>query len=273
MPEFNEPFSPIKINAMQIQFSKYQGTGNDFVIIDNRLGDINLSQTQIAFLCDRKKGIGADGLMLLGVAEGFDFKMTYYNADGTEGSMCGNGGRCLTQYAFDNGIVKEHYMFIAIDGPHEATIDKNGWVYLKMSDVNAVEKGDNFLIANTGSPHYIEFVTDIKNVAVVEKGKAIRYNERFSKEGINVNFVEKQTDKLFVRTYERGVENETLSCGTGVTAAALLANINNLGEHTINIETLGGNLAVSFNNKGDNNFDNIWLKGPGTFVFKGTISV
>jgi diaminopimelate epimerase len=258
---------------MNIQFSKYQGTGNDFVIIDNRLGDINLSEAQIAFLCNRKKGIGADGLMLLGVAEGFDFKMTYYNADGTEGSMCGNGGRCLTQYAFDKGIVKDTYLFIAIDGPHEATIDKNGWVYLKMADVNDVEKGADFLVTNTGSPHYIEFVTDINNVDVFTKGKAIRYNERFSKEGINVNFVEKQTDKLFVRTYERGVENETLSCGTGVTAAALLANINNLGEHNVNIETLGGNLAVSFNNKGDNKFDNIWLKGPGTFVFNGTISI
>jgi diaminopimelate epimerase len=258
---------------MKIQFSKYQGTGNDFVIIDNRSGDINLSEAQIAFLCDRKKGIGADGLMLLGVADGYDFKMTYFNADGTEGTMCGNGGRCLTQFAFDNGIVKAHYLFIAIDGPHEANIDNNGWVHLKMSDVNAVEKGSDFLVTNTGSPHYIEFVTDIKNVDVFSKGKAIRYNERFSKEGINVNFVEKQTDKLFVRTYERGVENETLSCGTGVTAAALLANIDNQGEHSINIETLGGKLAVSFNNKGNSTFENIWLKGPGTFVFKGTISI
>lgn len=258
---------------MTIQFSKYQGTGNDFVIIDNRLGNVHLTEAQIAFICDRKKGIGADGLMLLGVAEGFDFKMTYYNADGTEGTMCGNGGRCLTQYAFDNGIVKENYLFIAIDGPHEASIAKNGWVHLKMSNVNAVEKGDKFLVTNTGSPHYIEFVNDIKNVDVYTKGKAVRYNDRFSKEGINVNFVEKQKDKIFVRTYERGVENETLSCGTGVTAAALLSNIDNLGEHTIAIETLGGNLAVSFNNKGNNTFDNIWLMGPGTFVFKGDITL
>lgn len=262
---------------MKITFSKYQGTGNDFVIIDNRENNIVLTTEQIAFICDRKKGIGADGLMLLGNKEGFDFSMTYYNANGLEGSMCGNGGRCLTQFAYDLGLNKKHFSFIAIDGPHEATINEDGWVYLKMSDVHAVEKnidGDvTFFVLNTGSPHYIEMVDNINSVDVFALGQMIRYNERFKTEGINVNFVQQQDDKIFVRTYERGVENETLSCGTGVTAAALISGIEKLGEQTIQIETLGGKLAVRFNNKGDQVFDNIWLMGPGTFVFNGTMDI
>jgi len=256
---------------MELHFSKYQGTGNDFVILDNRDGSVQLSPSQIAFLCDRRKGIGADGLMLLGNSEGYDFSMTYYNADGNEGSMCGNGGRCLVQFAYDNGIHKAHYNFIAVDGPHEASIDHHGWVHLKMTDVNAVETADQFSVTNTGSPHYIQMVDDIKAVDVFTLGKSIRYNDRFAKEGINVNFVEQQNDQLFVRTYERGVENETYSCGTGVTAAAIISCLHKEGEHKVPIETLGGKLAVSLNNKGGNHFDNIWLMGPGTFVFKGMI--
>ncbi len=262
---------------MKISFSKYQGTGNDFVIIDNRQNNIVLTTEQIAFICDRKKGIGADGLMLLGNKEGYDFEMIYYNANGLEGSMCGNGGRCLTQFASDIGLNKKQFNFIAIDGPHESTINEDGWVYLKMSDVNAVEKNiDNeipFFVLNTGSPHYIEMVDSINSVDVFGLGQMIRNNDRFKSEGININFVEQQDDKIFVRTYERGVENETLSCGTGVTAAALISGIEKLGEQTIQIETLGGKLAVRFNNKGDQVFDNIWLMGPGTFVFSGSITV
>lgn len=262
---------------MNIHFSKYQGTGNDFVIIDNRQNNIKLSTEQIAFICDRKKGIGADGLLLLGNSEGFDFSMTYYNANGIEGSMCGNGGRCLTQYAYDIGLNKKHFNFIAIDGPHEATIHQDGWVYLKMGDVNAVEKnieGDiTFFVLNTGSPHYIEMVDNIHSVDIFALGQKIRYNERFKQEGINVNFVQLENDTLFVRTYERGVENETLSCGTGVTAAALIAGIEKLGKQTIQIATMGGQLAVQFNNKGDHSFDQIWLMGPGTFVFKGSMDL
>ena len=262
---------------MNIQFSKYQGTQNDFVIIDNRAGDIKLSEVQIEFICDRRKGIGADGLMLLGTAAGYDFSMTYYNANGKEGSMCGNGGRCLTQYAFDLGIKKDTYSFIAIDGPHESKIDAAGWVHLKMIDVKVVEKnieGDvTFYVLNTGSPHYIEFVDSVNSVDIVGLGQMIRYNERFKAEGINVNFVQQDEGQLFVRTYERGVENETFSCGTGVTASALIAGIEKLGEQRINIETLGGKLAVSFNNRGDNIFDNIYLMGPGTFVFSGALDI
>ena len=262
---------------MNIKFSKYQGTQNDFVIIDNRGGDIKLSTDQIQFLCDRRKGVGADGLMLLGNANGYDFSMTYYNADGKEGTMCGNGGRCLTQYAFDKGIKKDVYTFIAIDGPHESKIDQNGWVHLKMSDVKAVEKNIEgevtFFVLDTGSPHYVEMVDNVNSVDVVALGQMIRYNERFKQVGINVNFVAQEENQLFVRTYERGVENETFSCGTGVTASALVAGIDKLGAQNISIETLGGKLAVSFNNRGDNAFDNIWLMGPGTFVFNGSLDI
>lgn len=262
---------------MKINFSKYQGTGNDFVIIDNRQNNIVLTTEQIAFICDRKKGIGADGLMLLDNKEGYDFEMIYYNANGLEGSMCGNGGRCLTQFAYDIGLNKKQFNFIAIDGPHESTINEDGWVYLKMSDVNAVEKNIDsdtpFFVLNTGSPHYIEMVDSINSVDVFGLGQMIRFNDRFKSEGINVNFVQQQDDKIFVRTYERGVENETLSCGTGVTAAALISGIEKLGEQTIQIETLGGKLAIRFNNKGDQVFNNIWLMGPGTFVFSGSITV
>jgi diaminopimelate epimerase len=185
--------------------------------------------------------------------------------------MCGNGGRCLVQYAHDHGIVKENYVFIAIDGPHEAKIESNGWIHLKMSDVKAVETGENFFVTNTGSPHYVQLVNDIKQFDVFANGKEIRYNDRFKADGVNVNFIEFHDDHLFVRTYERGVENETYSCGTGVTAAAITTHLHKTGAHRVSIHTLGGELAVSFNNQGGGHFNHIWLQGPATFVYKGTI--
>jgi diaminopimelate epimerase len=251
-----------------IIFYKYQGTGNDFIIIDNRNKNITLTTTQIAQLCHRKMGIGADGLMLLQQKEGYDFEMKYYNADGNESSMCGNGGRCLTQFANDIGIKKEDYHFWAIDGEHESYF-KEDWVYLKMIDVNTIEIVGEDKILNTGSPHYIKKVNNIKEVNVFEEGKAIRYSPSFNKEGINVNFVENLgANKIFVRTYERGVENETLSCGTGVTAAAI-TSVHSLGQHSIAVETLGGNLQVNFSLKLENEATNVWLCGPATFIFKG----
>lgn len=263
---------------MEYEFSKYQGTGNDFIIMDNRSNRIHLSTEQIAFICDRKKGIGADGLMLLGIAAGYDFSMTYYNADGKEGSMCGNGGRCLVQFAHTLGIIQHTTKFIAIDGPHEASIhSESGWIHLKMCNVSHIEtvhQADQYdYITNTGSPHYITFVNALESFNVVEAGKKIRYNDRFHKEGINVNFVENKQDRLFVRTYERGVENETLSCGTGVTAAAITSKMNLLGQHEVTIETIGGMLAVKLNNKGNNQFEDIWLMGPAQYVFKGIIQL
>lgn len=258
---------------MLLAFSKYQGTGNDFIIIDNRKGQIQLSKEVIEHLCHRRFGIGADGLMLLNTAQGYDFEMKYYNADGAEGSMCGNGGRCLTQFAFDAGIQKDHFLFIASDGPHEAHFGKNKWVHLKMKDVDTIEAYNNDLILNTGSPHYIQKVNNLTALNVPEVGRSIRYSNDFKEKGINVNFVEPNNGSIRVRTYERGVEDETYSCGTGVTAAALVFAQNKNGFNRIEIETMGGNLAVEFNCKGEQHFDNIWLCGPATFVFKGEIEV
>jgi len=259
---------------MQLEFYKYQGTGNDFIVADNRNNQVQLSQKQIAHLCHRRFGIGADGLMLLNHREGYDFEMKYYNADGAEGSMCGNGGRCLTQFAQDAGILQNHFNFIASDGPHEAIITKAGWVKLKMKEVQLVEEQDGAFILNTGSPHYIQPVVELNELDVFTEGQKIRYNSQFKKEGINVNFVEPKADgKLMVRTYERGVEDETYSCGTGVTAAALTSKQTVLGFNNISIITKGGELNVEFEKTGNQNFQNVWLCGPATFVFKGTISL
>ena len=259
---------------MKICFYKYQGTGNDFVIIDNREHPISLSNEQINKICDRKFGIGADGLMFLNLKDGYDFEMKYYNADGNESTMCGNGGRCLTKFAYDCGIKKEKYKFIAIDGDHESVFDGSNWVELKMVDVDGIRSFQNDHIVNTGSPHYVQLVNDLTNMDVYHKGHAILYSKDFETSGINVNFVEKiSSNKISVRTYERGVENETLSCGTGVTAAALVFASNESGKNKIDIITLGGNLAVTFDKTGKDHFENIWLMGPATFVFKGEIEI
>lgn len=256
-------------------FYKYQGTGNDFVILDNRqLQFDHTDHALVARLCDRRFGIGGDGLMLLQDKKGFDFEMVYYNSDGNESSMCGNGGRCIVEFARSLGVVKDKAHFIAIDGEHTAQI-KPGFISLKMNDVPQVELNAEFSFLNTGSPHYVAFVNDIKNYNVFEEGKKIRNNNRFKTEGTNVNFVEKHYNDLFVRTYERGVENETYSCGTGVTAAALVASVKEIATASdyCSIKTLGGNLLVKFRKHNNNSFTDIWLEGPATFVFKGEIEV
>lgn len=259
---------------MQLDFYKYQGTGNDFIVIDNRNKQVHLSQEQIAHLCHRRFGIGADGLMLLNLQEGYDFEMKYYNSDGAEGSMCGNGGRCLTQFAQDCGILQSHFNFIASDGTHEAIIEKAGWVKLKMNNIQTIHEQDGAFILNTGSPHYIKPVRQLNELDVFSEGQKIRYNTQFKKEGINVNFVEEQPDgKLMVRTYERGVEDETYSCGTGVTAAALCNKNSLIGFNIVSIITKGGELSVEFEKTDTQHFQNVWLCGPATFVFKGTIAL
>jgi diaminopimelate epimerase len=258
---------------MQLHFYKYQGTGNDFIILDNRNNEISLSKLEIHHLCDRRFGIGADGLMLLNHLEGYDFEMKYYNADGSESSMCGNGGRCLTRFAFDRGIHKNNYRFLAVDGPHEAYFGKKEWIHLKMKDVDQMHVSQHASILNTGSPHYVKEVTNLLELNVYEEGKSIRYSKEFAAEGININFVQVYHNKISVRTYERGVEEETYSCGTGVTAAALVFAHNENGFNRVEIETKGGHLAVEFEKKGDTHFKNIWLCGPATFVFEGTIDV
>jgi diaminopimelate epimerase len=258
---------------MKITFYKYHGTGNDFVIIDNRKAEVEVTRKQVKFLCDRKFGIGADGLMLLNTKAGYDFEMIYYNSDGRESTMCGNGGRCLVKFANDIGIRRSDYKFVAIDGEHEADIDDDGWVNLKMQDVSKVEHKWGDSILNTGSPHYIKPVNEIRGLNVYKEGKEIRYSKAFEKEGINVNFVEQEEDHIFVRTYERGVEDETLSCGTGVTAAALVSAHNDKGFNRVEVETLGGKLAVEFDKVDDEHFNNIWLCGPAEFVFKGEVEL
>jgi len=259
---------------MTLECFKYQGTGNDFVLIDNRDKTISLTTEQIKFLCDRRFGIGADGLMLLELEPGVDFKMVYFNSDGNESSMCGNGGRCITAFAKRLGIITTGAKFLAIDGMHEAKI-KEDYVSLKMNDVRQVETGEDYFYLNTGSPHYVKFVNDIEETNVFEEGRKVRYNDRFIAEGTNVNFIERKENELFVRTYERGVEAETLSCGTGVTAAALVAALKGVSTDKNNclIKTLGGNLNVKFDKVLENTFYNIWLEGPATFVFKGSIDL
>ncbi len=257
---------------MKIAFHKYQGAGNDFVLIDNRNKKTKLNQKQIAVMCDRHFGIGADGLMLLELQKGCDFKMVYYNSDGNESTMCGNGGRCITMFAKHLGIIKKKAVFLAIDGMHQATVKKDQ-VKLGMTDPKNFTKIGNDHTVNTGSPHYISFVKDVKNMDVYKHGYDIRNNKTFKKEGINVNFVEElKKGELFVRTFERGVEDETLSCGTGVTAAAIVyADLNNI-KNSCSIKTLGDNLIVYFE-KNKTGFTNVYLEGPAEYVYKGTIDL
>ncbi len=262
---------------MTIPFSKYQGTGNDFILIDNRTGaQPRRADTElIRRMCDRRFGIGADGLLLLQNHAGYDFEMVYFNADGHESTMCGNGGRCMAAFARKLGIVKDRCRFVAIDGPHEAFVREGDWVELKMSDVSGIEQGEGYFILDTGSPHYVIFVEDVSDLNIVEGGQAIRYSERFRKEGINVNFVEKTEEGLIVATYERGVEDETLSCGTGVTAAALAWGLASpkAGRSEILIHTKGGDLKVRFVAEGSDGFRDVWLCGPAVCVFEGVYAL
>ena len=257
---------------MQQTFYKYQGTGNDFVMIDNRRQIFDKNNTkQIAFLCDRRFGIGADGLILLESHNELDFKMVYYNADGNESSMCGNGGRCIVAFAKQLGIIENKTTFEAIDGIHHATIEGD-IVKLQMLDVIAIEKFSDYVFLNTGSPHHVQFEDDIENFSIKEKGAKIRYGKPYNEAGSNVNFVKKLSDSSFrVRTYERGVEDETLSCGTGVTAVAIAMHaINETKDNHIDLQVQGGNLQVSFDVE-NGLYKNIWLIGLASLVFKGEL--
>ena len=256
---------------MEINFHKYQGTGNDFVIIDNRDNLFPKSDIQlINKLCDRRFGIGADGLILLEHSDTSDFKMIYFNADGNESTMCGNGGRCIVAFAKKLVLISDKTTFDAIDGIHYATIT-NDIASLQMIDVDTVKDNKSHFFLNTGSPHHVEFVDAISKVDVKTKGRSIRNGTPYFEEGTNVNFVEQIDDNSFkVRTYERGVEDETLSCGTGVVAVAIAANVaERTSETNINLETLGGKLSVSFT-KENGVYQNIFLTGKATFVFEGT---
>lgn len=254
-----------------MEFYKYQGTGNDFVMLDNRSGAWDdLSIENIQKLCDRRFGIGADGLIKINTADGYDFEVDYYNSDGSK-SFCGNGARCSVAFAAFLDIFEGSCRFIAIDGEHVAEIH-NGIVKLKMSDVNAIFKDGLNAVLDTGSPHYVKYVDDLVNYNVFAEGNNIRNSGNYKEKGINVNFVEKITDEeIFVRTFERGVEDETYSCGTGVTASALTF-LENSHLISVKVKTLGGNLKV-YAEKSGKSFQNIWLEGPAKQVYKGKIDL
>jgi len=250
---------------MNIEFSKYQGTGNDFVIIDNRNKSLKRTDDSLfRLLCDRRFGIGADGVILLEEHNQYAFEMVYFNADGKESSMCGNGGRCITHFAKNLGIIGDETTFYAIDGEHKTSIKAQNSVALKMLVYENIDRYEQAYVAETGSPHFVEFVEDIDSVDIIKAAHAIRYNDTFKEKGINVNFVNNayNNDQLSMRTYERGVEDETLSCGTGTVAVAALKNAS-----TINIQSKGGLLQVHFRK------DGVWLQGDVAFVFSGAISV
>lgn len=257
---------------MKHTFYKYQGTGNDFVMIDNRLLSFDKNDTKnVALLCDRRFGIGADGLILLENHASADFKMVYYNADGHESSMCGNGGRCIVAFAKFLGIIESTTTFEAIDGEHFAQIEKHS-VKLQMRDVRSLEKFESHVFLNTGSPHHVQMEDNLQKLKIKEVGSKIRYGAPYFKDGSNVNFVSKVSENVFsVRTYERGVEDETLSCGTGVTAVALAMNyMGETEENHLILNTEGGALEVSFKKEGLG-YKDIWLIGPAIQVFKGEI--
>jgi diaminopimelate epimerase len=258
---------------MIIPFNKYQGTGNDFIIIDNRNGIFNPADIKlISKLCNRRFGIGADGLILISNHDLNDFEMKYFNSDGNISSMCGNGGRCAAHFAFKSGIAGTKQRFLAFDGIHKAVIEKK-LVRLQISDVKDSKLVNGNYFINTGSPHYVKFVKNVREFDVPTEGKKLRWSADFAPDGTNVNFVQLTDNGIFVRTFERGVEAETLSCGTGVTASAIASVLaGHFDTNIINVNTLGGNLSVKFNLKKDKITD-IWLNGPATFVFAGVIDV
>ena len=256
---------------MKIEFYKYQGTGNDFVMIDNRSSIFKKNDTNlISTICSRHFGIGADGVILIENDENFDFKMIYFNADGSQ-TFCGNGGRCAVAFAKSLKIINSETTFIAVDGEHFAEI-KNGIVSLKMIDVDNLKVQENSVFAYTGTQHHVELVDNLDNFPVFKRGKEIRNS--YESPGSNVNFVQQIDNTTFrVRTYEKGVENETLACGTGVTAVAIaMHKIGKTTNNTIKLPVEGGNLEVSFN-KENGSYTNVFLKGPAQFVFKGSINI
>lgn len=256
----------------ELRFYKYQGTGNDFVMIDNRNKVFDARQSDlITRLCHRKYGVGADGLILINTYSGYDFEMVYFNADATP-AMCGNGSRCAVHLAHRLGIIGEQTTFMAEDGAHDAFIRK-GQIHIGMADVNEVQVLDDGYFLNTGTRHFVRIVQNLAEFDVVGEGKKIRYDERFTPLGTNANFTEIINGIVHMRIYEKGVEDETLSSGTGVTAVALaLAKARNL-KSPVTVNTRGGQLAVSFDRRDEDTFTNVYMIGPAEMVFEGTVFV
>lgn len=264
---------------MKIPFVKYHGAGNDFILIDDRNGqwDALISGEWVAKVCHRRFGIGGDGLILLQQGkDGADFFMKYYNSDGRTSTFCGNGGRCIVSYAEALGIHHGHTKFLGTDGWHAGSIDHHGVVELSMINVNEIIKlGDGGYQLYTGSPHYVAYVDNINELDVRAKGRAIRNSVPFAKEGINVNFIQSMGPaEIHIRTYERGVEDETMACGTGVVAAAIANAVyqNDFsGECTVHAR--GGILRVKYVRKGQQEFTEVFLIGPAVEVFRGEIAI
>ena len=262
---------------MKIHFYKYQATGNDFVIIDAREENIILSKENIKFLCNRHFGIGSDGLIIFENSDKADFSMQFFNPDGSGGMMCGNGGRSIVKFAADKGVIKDKCTFLAPDGLHFATINED-IISLKMINPTLLQRFEDGFYINTGTSHFVVFENNLEEIDIIKKGRALRYDERFlTYKGCNVNFVEEIADKnLKIQTYERGVEDLTLACGTGICAAALTYSVKKGLEnanHTINISAQGGNLQVEFEKKENNTFDNVHLIGEAKKVFEGEIEI
>ncbi len=259
---------------MEIKFQKYQGTGNDFIMIDCvNQSNIEISIPLIQQLCNRRFGIGADGLICIYKHNKYHFEMKYYNSDGSR-SFCGNGARCAVAFAHSLGLFEKDAHFLAIDGEHNASLNEEQ-VHLLMSDVPSISEDNDAFVLDTGSPHFVCFVNDLDTMDIVKYGQEVRYNEKYKEQGINVNLAQKvDSQKINMLTYERGVEDETFSCGTGASAVALAYALkNNVTEpFELEIKVKGGQLKVSAipNNGG---FKNIYLIGPATYVFNGSVSV
>jgi diaminopimelate epimerase len=257
---------------MLVQFEKYQGAGNDFIMIDNRSGKYNtLGIEQITWMCSRHYGIGSDGLILLNESHDSDFEMVFYNPDGSQ-SFCGNGARCVVAFANALGVEATSHTFKAIDGIHEYVLEDTS-IGIHMGDVNHIELiGIDSAFLNTGSPHYITLSDDLSTEYTLALGREIRYSAQYKKDGVNVNLVQvKSSHEIDIATYERGVEGETLACGTGATACALfIASRNELAQGTVVVNAKGGKLAVRFA-RNESGFEHIWLLGPASNVFNGEI--
>lgn len=257
---------------MLIRFWKYHGTGNDFVMVDDREERFHPTTEQVAALCDRRFGIGSDGLIIVRKEKSM-LRMVYFNSDGRQSTMCGNGGRCFVAFCHFLGTMNTKGEFLAVDGPHQFKL-KDGIISLQMQDVPKLEVRGSDVILDTGSPHYIQFRDSVDALDVHSCGKAIRDSAPFREAGINVNFVASEGEGIRVRTYERGVEGETYSCGTGVTASVLAFDHMFASAHDrIAVQTLGGELAVSFKRTDAGGYSDVWLHGPAVQVFKGEIDV
>jgi diaminopimelate epimerase len=253
-----------------LHFHKFQGTGNDFLLVDNLEGVWKFSVDQIVRLCHRKFGIGSDGLILLERHPELDFKMNFFNPDGSQ-SFCGNGSRCAVRFALELGLITNRCRFSAIDGTHEAVVHEEE-IRIHMHDVKEWSGTEKEFVLNTGSPHWLQVVNDVQEVNMVGVGRSVRYSDRFAPDGINVNVMETGDGAIRMRTYERGVEDETLSCGTGVTAAGLVYGILHPEAGGVKVETPGGTLRVEWKqNQGV--FTDIWLIGPAQKVFEGKIEI